>query len=72
MRDMLRKPIANLPPTRREFLHRAAGGFGAVALAGIWADLARASGAVDDPLAPRATHVTPRAKSIIRTGGCAA
>jgi hypothetical protein len=58
--------------SRRQFLHRAAGGFGAIALAGMWADLARASSAAGDPLAPRATHAAPRAKSVIfifATGG---
>jgi hypothetical protein len=58
--------------SRRQFLHRAAGGFGAIALSGMWADLARASGAADDPLAPRAAHIAARTKSaifIFATGG---
>ena len=61
--------------SRREMLHRAAGGFGAIALAGIWSELARANPvAAPDPLAPRMGHFPPRAKSVIfifATGGVA-
>src|SRR5688572_22706660 len=71
--DSLRPPGA--PFSRRELLHRAAGGFGAIALAGIWSDLARAGNtpaALVDPLAPRPTHFPARAKTVIfifSTGG---
>jgi hypothetical protein len=46
-------------------LHRAAGGFGALALAGIWGDLAKAASTAGDPLAPRAGHFPGKAKSVI-------
>ena len=59
--------------SRRQMLHRAAGGFGAIALAGLWADsVAAAAPSPLDPLAPRPTHFTPRAKRVIfifATGG---
>src|SRR5436190_1111968 len=58
--------------SRRSLLHRAAGGFGALALAGICADAARADAGAADPLAPRAGHFPGRAKSVIfifATGG---
>jgi hypothetical protein len=64
------------PLSRRQILHRAAGGFGAIALAGIWADLTQAGAApaaLSDPLAPRPTHFPARAKTVIfifSTGGC--
>ena len=57
------------PVTRREFLQRASGGFGALALAGLLADEARSN---QDPLAPREPHFTPRADRVIflySTGG---
>jgi Protein of unknown function (DUF1501) len=56
-------------PTRREVLSRAAGGFGALALAGM---LAEQAGAAVDPLAPRTAHFRPRARRVIflyMTGG---
>jgi hypothetical protein len=54
--------------SRREFLHRFGGGFGALALAGLWAETQAAT----DPLAPKATHHAARAKRVIflfATGG---
>ena len=53
--------------SRRELLARAAGGFGALALTGLLAELDSASGAtVDlDPLAPKPTHFPPKAKNVI-------
>src|SRR3954451_10650007 len=64
------RPFLNpaLRPSRRELLNRAAGGFGALALAGIFADLAKAEGpaaAAADPLAPRIAQTAARAKSVI-------
>jgi len=60
--------------TRRELLHRAGGGFGAIALAAMMNDgrmLPRAAGDSGDvavsrnPLAPRRSHHAPRAKRVI-------
>ena len=67
--------ISPAPLSRRSFLHRAAGGFGALALAGLWGESAlgtAAGGAAGDPLAPRPTHFPARAKTVIfvfATGG---
>jgi hypothetical protein len=47
--------------TRRDWLRRMGGGFGALGLAGVLASEARAA----SPLAPRAPHFTPRAKRVI-------
>jgi hypothetical protein len=57
-----------LPASRREFLLRAGGGFGGLALAALMArDRARAmtGEAFRNPLAPRRTHHTPRVQSVI-------
>jgi hypothetical protein len=57
------------PTTRREFLSRASGGFGALALAGLCSDL---QAAPDDPLAPRIGHHVAKADRVIflySTGG---
>src|SRR5687768_14780668 len=67
-------PFARPAPSRRDFLRRAAGGFGAIALSGMLADLARAETATSplDPLAPRLPHYAAKAKSVIwlfMTGG---
>ncbi|MCA9191562.1 MAG: DUF1501 domain-containing protein [Planctomycetales bacterium] len=57
--------------TRREFLWQTGAGFGSVALAsilaqdGFWASTARAEMASANPLAPKAPHFAPKAKSII-------
>lgn len=59
-------------PTRREILQRAVGGFGAIALSGMFAADAAADGAPVDPLAPKRTHFVPKAKRVIflyMTGG---
>ena len=56
-------------PTRREFLRRASGGFGALALAGLWNELHAASA---DPLAARTGHFPAKADRVIflySTGG---
>ncbi len=53
--------------TRRELLHRASGGFGAIALAGLWAETQAA-----DPLAKKAGHFPAKADRVIflfSTGG---
>ena len=53
-------------PSRRQFLHQASGGFGALALAGLWAE------AAVDPLAPRPGHFKAKADRVIflfSTGG---
>lgn len=55
--------------TRREFLSRASGGFGAVALAGMFGELVAGA---DDPLKPRSGHHVPKADRVIflySTGG---
>ncbi|MFP6768908.1 MAG: DUF1501 domain-containing protein [Planctomycetaceae bacterium] len=55
--------------TRRDFLHRASGGFGAIALSGLWNDL---QAAPHDPLAARQGHHAPKADRVIflySTGG---
>ncbi|MBM79865.1 MAG: hypothetical protein CMJ78_04645 [Planctomycetaceae bacterium] len=55
--------------SRREFLHRASGGFGALALAGLWND-AQAAG--NDPLAASRGHFSAKADRVIfifSTGG---
>src|SRR5436190_18480861 len=53
-----------VPPTRRDFLARAGGGFGMIALASMLAEqglLAQPG----NPLAPRQPHHEPRAKRVI-------
>jgi hypothetical protein len=50
--------------SRREMLLASAAGFGALALAGLMADDARAASAAN-PLAPREPHFTPRANRVI-------
>lgn len=62
--------------SRREWLTRAAGGFGGLALAGMLADLAPSAEAslpaASDPLAPKRPRMAARAKSVIfmyMTGG---
>lgn len=55
--------------SRREFLRRASGGFGALALAGLWSELQAAS---TDPLAPHPPHFPAKADRVIflfATGG---
>src|SRR5687767_1352001 len=58
--------------SRRQLLHRAAGGFGAIALAGLWSESTASAASPLDPLVPRATHFSPRAQRVIfifATGG---
>ncbi|MEO6435519.1 MAG: DUF1501 domain-containing protein [Tepidisphaeraceae bacterium] len=60
--------------SRRQFIKRAGGGFGAIALSGMLADQARAErpGGFRDPLSPRPSHFAPRAERVIfifATGG---
>jgi hypothetical protein len=58
-----------VPTSRREFLRRAGGGFGVIALAAMLADegllAADASDRTTDPLAPRRPHHRARARSVI-------
>jgi hypothetical protein len=59
------------PLSRREWLQRASGGFGALALAGLLHEEVRA-GSRADPLAPRPPHFEPKADRVIfifSTGG---
>lgn len=59
----------NLHTNRREFLHRASGGFGALALAGMWSEI---QAAASDPLAARTGHFPATADRVIfifSTGG---
>lgn len=56
--------------SRRHLLQRFAGGFGSIALAGLFAEQAQAD--ARDPLAPRSPHFPAKAKSVIfmfSTGG---
>src|SRR5438105_5555640 len=56
------------PRSRREFLARAGAGFGALALADLLCGTGLAAAEARDPaapLAPRAPHFTPKAKSVI-------
>lgn len=58
-----------LSMTRRQLLAKASGGFGAVALAGLWNEL---QAAPSDPLSPRAGHFPAKADRVIflySTGG---
>ena len=57
------------PTTRREFLGRASGGFGAVALAGLWSE---AQATANDPLTARPGHHNAKVDRVIflySTGG---
>ena len=63
-------PHRELLYTRRDFLMRAGGGFGALALAHLLQDDARGAGLAGaagaaNPLATKAPHFAPRAKSVI-------
>jgi hypothetical protein len=63
------KPMKTFPTSRREFLHRASGGFGAVALAGLPNELQADDG---NPLAARNGHHAAKADRVIflySTGG---
>ena len=59
--------MLRLPPTRRELLQNAAGGFAMIALAGMLAEQEAAAdpSASDDPLAPKKPHFPARAKRVI-------
>ncbi len=62
---------ATMPQSRRDFLRRAGGGFGTIALAallaeqGLPADAAEGPAAALNPLAPRPPHFKPRARRVI-------
>ncbi|MGV3720213.1 MAG: DUF1501 domain-containing protein [Actinomycetota bacterium] len=51
--------------SRRDLLRKAGAGFGALALADLLGGRSGSAAAPRDPLAPRATHFAPKAKSII-------
>src|SRR6266576_4466129 len=53
------------PLSRREMLLRCANGFGAVALASLLSESTSAQSITNSPLSPRATHFTPKARSVI-------
>ncbi len=53
------------PLTRRGMLQHTAAGFGLLAFAGLNAEIARAAGAYQSPLAPKDPHFTPKAKRVI-------
>ncbi|HUY34187.1 MAG TPA: DUF1501 domain-containing protein [Pirellulales bacterium] len=66
-------PLFTSHPTRRQWLGRAAGGFGELALLGMLAQEGRAeASSAADPLAPRSPHFPARARRVIflyMTGG---
>ncbi|HVJ85474.1 MAG TPA: DUF1501 domain-containing protein, partial [Caulifigura sp.] len=51
--------------SRRQWLARAGGGFGGLALAAMLADDARAATSLESPFAPKKTHHEPRARRVI-------
>ena len=53
------------PLTRRDVLARSANGFGAAALAALWAHDGRAAAAGPSPFAPKKPHFPPKATSVI-------
>jgi hypothetical protein len=53
------------PLSRRELLQRSVNGFGAAALAALFAEDGLAGAAKADPFAPRKPHFPPKAKSVI-------
>lgn len=57
--------LANLPATRREFLHRSGVGMGMLGLAGVLSDADAAMPNHPNPMAPRAPHFAPKAKRVI-------
>ncbi|HWL10632.1 MAG TPA: DUF1501 domain-containing protein [Planctomicrobium sp.] len=58
-------PVA--PISRRQMLHRAAGGFGTIALSGMLSELSASATQTDlaNPLAPRQPHYPAKAKNVI-------
>src|SRR5690349_9585992 len=61
-------PHTEQPATRREFLARAGGGFGAMAMSYLMSSVGRGevtTKAVLDPLAPKQPHYRARAKNVI-------
>src|SRR5262249_45982415 len=61
----MQRPLFSPGLTRREWLQRIGGGFGALGLASVLAEEARAEAAADNPLAPRPPHFPARAKRVI-------
>lgn len=60
---MNNQPHIEIPTTRREFLAKSGGGFGAMALAALMGQSASATPA--DPRAPKTTHFPAKAKNVI-------
>src|SRR5687767_930110 len=60
-----RLPHHETPASRRDFLARAGGGFGMLALLSLLERNGRAGEAARNPLAVRAPHARPAAKSVI-------
>ena len=58
-------PAWNDSVSRRQWLARAGGGFGGLALAAMLADDARAATSLESPFAPKKTHHEPRARRVI-------
>ncbi|WP_437222908.1 DUF1501 domain-containing protein [Planctomicrobium sp. SH661] len=57
--------FSSYPMSRRQMLQRAAGGFGAIALSGMLAELDAAASTSSNPLAPRQPHFPAKAKNVI-------
>jgi hypothetical protein len=60
-----RRPHREPAVSRRDFLRRAGGGFGSLALLALLERDARAADAVVNPIAPKPAHAAPKARSVI-------
>src|SRR5690349_18092711 len=60
-----RLPHREAAVSRRDFLLRAGGGFGSLALLALLERDARAADAVVNPIAPKPAHFPPKARSVI-------
>lgn len=59
------KQVCRVVATRRQILEQTSLGFGALAARVLFAEESDAPSRFDNPLAPKAPHLTPRAKSVI-------